>query len=264
MAQLRTLYDEEFIASGCDPSLYDPQDAFDNTVGTYATNFAIGAIGFLFALLFLFAKKPFPWVCYFFLTGLSYLLAGVGHYVGDESFNDKLVPAFIPILLVANHLLLDRGLCSLTESRKARIVLLLVDIAVVAANVVYNAILGGLLLLGISLLVSFIVMLFLFVYHIMVLKGNRLVSVGKALAVLIMGGSLVIQVVLAGDCGSDEYEFCFENCPLPDPVHFNHNALFHAVFAVGFFLQGMLEFRQPTGLFTVRKVDDGAKRSISR
>lgn len=61
MAPIRTLFDQEFIDSGCDPSLYDSQDAFDDTVGTYATDFAIGAIGFLFALLFLIAKKPFAW-----------------------------------------------------------------------------------------------------------------------------------------------------------------------------------------------------------
>ena len=29
------------------------------------------------------------------------------------------------------------------------------------------------------------------------------------------------------------YEDCWEDCPLPDPMEFNHNALFHALYAAG-------------------------------
>ena len=131
----------------------------------------------------------------------------------------------------------------------------------VVANVAYNVILGGLLLLGISLLVSYVIMLLVFAYH-MLLEDNMRISEGKLFAVSFMGGSLVIQVVLAGDCGSDAYEVCFVDCPLPDPMQFNHNALFHSIFAVGLFLQGIVEFQQPTGLFTVRKAN-GDKSNVS-
>ena len=254
MAQPRNLFDEEFIDSGCDPSLYDSQDAVDDTVATYATNYAIGAIGVAFALLFLMAKKSATWACYFFLTGVGYAIAGVGHQVANSDVDVNQLPVIL-ILLVANHLMLDRGLCSLTESRKARAALLVVDLAVVTANVAYNVILGGLLLLGISLLVSYVVMLAFFVYHLIV-GGSIGIAFGKAFAVVLLGGGLVIQVALAGVCGSDAYEVCFEDCPLPDPMNFNHNALFHTVFAVGLLLQGIVEFLQPTGLTTVRKAND--------
>jgi hypothetical protein len=252
---LRRLYDEKYIDSGCDPSLFDPADQVDDTLGTYATNYVIGAVGWVFALLFLVARKPTTWACYFFCTGIGYLLAGVAHQWGenaDESLKDIVRFAFIPILLVANHLMLDRGLCSLTESKRIKAILLGVDLAVLSLNIAHSVASESLTWLGISLLVSYVVMLALFLYH--VVQGeDRCIAATKALAVSILGGSLVLQVALSGACGKDAYKECFKDCPMPDPIHFNHNGLFHSVFAVGLFLQGMVEFRKPTGALTTSK-----------
>ena len=38
---------------------------------------------------------------------------------------------------------------------------------------------------------------------------------------------------LADVCGDPGYEDCGEDCPLPDPMEFNHTALFHALYAAG-------------------------------
>ena len=46
-----------------------------------------------------------------------------------------------------------------------------------------------------------------------------------------MIGGMLIQVALADVCGDPGYEDCWEDCPLPDPMEFNHNALFHALYA---------------------------------
>ena len=250
---LRRLYDENYIDSDCDPSLFDPADQVDDTVGTYATNYVIGAVGWIFALLFLVARKPTTWACYFFCTGSGYFLAGVAHQWGenaDESLRDIVRFTFIPILLVANHLMLDQGLCSHTESKMIRAILLVVDLAVLAVNIAHSVASESLTWLGISLLVSYVVMLALFLYH--VVQGeDKCIPATKALAVSILGGSLVLQVALSGACGKDGYVECFKDCPLPDPMHFNHNGLFHSVFAVGLILQGMVEFRKPTGALTI-------------
>ena len=46
-------------------------------------------------------------------------------------------------------------------------------------------------------------------------------------------GGMAVQVALADVCGDPGYEDCWEDCPLPDPMEFNHNALFHALYAAG-------------------------------
>ena len=48
-----------------------------------------------------------------------------------------------------------------------------------------------------------------------------------------MIGGMAVQVALADVCGDPGYEDCWEDCPLPDPMEFNHNALFHALYAAG-------------------------------
>ena len=50
---------------------------------------------------------------------------------------------------------------------------------------------------------------------------------------VVMIGGMLIQVALADVCGDPGYEDCWEDCPLPDPMEFNHNALFHALYAAG-------------------------------
>ena len=56
---------------------------------------------------------------------------------------------------------------------------------------------------------------------------------------LIMAG-LLVQVLLTPTCGSSEaYENCFRDCPMPDPLKLNHNALFHLLVAIGLIFQAI-------------------------
>ena len=65
--------------------------------------------------------------------------------------------------------------------------------------------------------------------------GARVCVTGavKVMAGVVMIGGMLIQVALADVCGDPGYEDCWEDCPLPDPMEFNHNALFHALYAAG-------------------------------
>ena len=65
-------------------------------------------------------------------------------------------------------------------------------------------------------------------------KGARVCVAGavKVAAGVVMIGGMLIQVALADVCGDPGYEDCWEDCPLPAP-EFNHNALFHFLYAVG-------------------------------
>ena len=48
---MRSLYDSEYIQSGCDPLLYNEDENVDNSVGTWcSTNYAIFAVGLFFAI----------------------------------------------------------------------------------------------------------------------------------------------------------------------------------------------------------------------
>ena len=60
----RSLYDQEFIDTGCNETLMGEEQGFvaltqvDDSVGTWATNYAILAIGLLGAFLFSCMKDP--------------------------------------------------------------------------------------------------------------------------------------------------------------------------------------------------------------
>lgn len=49
---MRILFSSEYLDSDCDPSLYVEDDAFDDTIGTWLTNYAIFAASFFFAIKF--------------------------------------------------------------------------------------------------------------------------------------------------------------------------------------------------------------------
>jgi uncharacterized membrane protein YGL010W len=185
------------------------------------------------------------WACYFLGTAVAYTVAGVGHQLADKGnnvyYNDNKY-AYIPILLVANFVLLYQGVSSLTESKLAKILLLLVNVAVMVVNFLFFR----LMVLGVTLLVSSVFMVLVFLYH-ACHSGKKLSAAVKASTIVLLAAGLVIQVTLSGVCGNDGYRVCFKDCLLPNPMRFNHNALFHTIFAVGHLFQGVAEFQNPTG-----------------
>jgi hypothetical protein len=54
----------------------------------------------------------------------------------------------------------------------------------------------------------------------------------KALGAFIMGAGFVVHLMLDQTCGNNAYRDCWKECILPAP-HFNHNALYHVLVALG-------------------------------
>jgi hypothetical protein len=77
-------------------------------------------------------------------------------------------------------------------------------------------------------------------------KKVMVVFTFRALALVLYLVGFTVQIVLKGVCGSGGYESCFEECPLPDPANFNHNAIFHVLVAASLVMLGVLEFVLPS------------------
>jgi hypothetical protein len=71
-------------------------------------------------------------------------------------------------------------------------------------------------------------------------------NIAKGFGVLLMFFGLIVQLLLRGTCGGGGYEDCFEECPLPNPSKFNHNALFHLLHMFGVLLLAVAEDRHPS------------------
>ena len=78
----------------------------------------------------------------------------------------------------------------------------------------------------------------------------------KALAILCLPGSWVVQMVLAPVCGDDGYIDCFKDCPLPNPGTFNHNAIFHIVYAAWLVFLAWAEDRSRGKAIAASNIDD--------
>merc|ERR1712232_20823 len=55
---------------------------------------------------------------------------------------------------------------------------------------------------------------------------------GGGAGIVFQIAGFAVQIALSPTCGDAAYENCFRDCPLPAP-YFNHNALFHVLYAVG-------------------------------
>ena len=104
-----------------------------------------------------------------------------------------------------------------------------------------------------------VVVLALIVYHMpqgaWCLEAKYLCLSAKALAVSLLGGSLVlmIQVTLANDWGDDGSGFCFvETAHSPILCIATIKSYFLLCFPEVTFLQGIVEFWQRTGFTTLR------------
>ena len=92
--------------------------------------------------------------------------------------------------------------------------------------------------------------------------GSGNYFIGKALGTVSMILGYVLQALLAGKCGDSAYEKCFADCPLPKPMIFNHNALFHVVYLIGMVVLGLFEDISPSVTskgFSYRSIDDSDK-----
>jgi hypothetical protein len=266
MAAARVLYNVSWINGGCDEAY--PQAGIlatttDNLLWTYATNYAIGIVGMLAMVAvirgqgslsgFLTGNKhDFRLAAFFGLTGIGYLIAGVGHQfyyhpVGPEEpkheLAEKLSYAFIilgnaSLSLILVALLL--GPCPIPKCFE--------DICDKAALVV-NAIVLGLTWnssppkdapVGLICVLTNLMLMVLFTVRKMF---------GQAASMLFMILGFAVQFKLAPMCGDTSYKdrACWKDCPLPVVGYenpFNHNALYHTIYAAALALFAVFVCKQ--------------------
>ena len=76
---MRELYSQAYIDSECTIP-YDAKTRVDNTVGTWATNFAIAVVGII--VTYKLIRKCHPSLPLFFaFTSVGYIIAGIGHII---------------------------------------------------------------------------------------------------------------------------------------------------------------------------------------
>ena len=241
----RELYDADYVAENCPPSEYDSDTQLDNTVGTWATNYVILGVGLLGCLLILVRmrlqqQKQQPdadnnnhkrkvWIAlYFGGTGLAYGIGGFGHQWHDSLAEKS------DAWDIATHIVNALALLSLQFyvalpilERTFRVVVTLICVAflAVAWALQEQAIMG----------LYMVLVLFGMGFYFFSWKQRDWVP--SAGCIVYMSG-LLVQVILAGRCGDAGYQDnCFRDCPLPDPMTFNHNALFHVLVAAGLTIQ---------------------------
>jgi len=232
----------EYVQGGC----IGPPPPFtntDDTPGTYLTNYLIGIVAFGGAIALgmspratfqfkVFSVNANVW------TAFGCVLAGQLHQIlHEDNLHQRhrslwvlsYVTTIVGIMffgLIGTKLLVFSDFLEKTCSRILDVVIALLGIAIS----LYQIFGGGSLL--ISGVYSGIVVLYVFV--VCLLARNYVGAVGTALMI----SGYAVQVILAPTCGDAAYAQCFKDCPLPAP-YFNHNALFHVLFAIGI---GLLDF----------------------
>lgn len=244
----RFLYDADFVDSGCDSSLFSEefleQTSVDNTIGTWLTNYVMTGVAWLAAVYFWYRHRQwqrelkesqavdsdkftsigFGWmILYNLLVGITYLWAGLAHQRFDEKDQQddywNIVTYSVGVTTaVTLH-------CQATWNWIIRGLVILGAIATaLSSSILMNNTFVGFYTLFVN-----IELVVYFAWY----QRDWLASVGTGLIVL--GG--FIQFGFRGLCGDDAYLECFEKCPLPNPMTFNHNALFHVVYMVGLIVQ---------------------------
>jgi len=227
----RLLYDETFVNDGCPPEDYDPLGEVDDTPATFISNYIIAGIALVGAFIWGYKRRKCYVGSYFLLSGIGYAVAGVGHQV-LETTEDNSTPFFIPSLAGVVLGIFCLQLEVVTRHRLATYAVFIIFVLVVATAGVLDFavdVVSSWLIGGAYLVVSLLLVAIGFVG----IHFDYWAGIGT---LVYLSGALV-QVALAGRCGDDGYENCWRDCPLPNPISFNHNALFHVLVAIGTMIQ---------------------------
>lgn len=229
----RKLYDLDWIEHGCNGS-YPNGTIIDDTFGTYVSNYLIGSIGLIAAVVMATDAKAtnlykISSICYFTFTAIGYTIAGVLHQILHVDTQPSLPKykiwwtfSFVGVLIgsaalcvLGNHLL----------PWPSPIVKMLdgIVLAIHAAIIIENFIDPQMIATG---ALSGTVVLYLLAVWAATCQW------GKAFSMFSCAVGFVTEASLAIVCGDDAYKSCFAECPLPAP-YFNHNALFHVLYALG-------------------------------
>lgn len=251
---MRTLYDNAYLSSGCTIP-FDESTNLDNTTWSWATSYALAGVSFMSAALVFKQQrsKALLMILYLSFTGIGNTVAGASQQFGTSA-NDwqyyVLSGVAVGIVLFANALFMRTG-----------ILFFFYDLSLIA-NLLWLAINGGIFattfifdsqqahVAGLALTVTYFAMCMLYGWVICgweKIPGKRWAMFLKILAMWTNIAALVEQFILSETCGrAGGYENCFKECPLSDPVVFNHNALFHILLIAGICLLTIGELKLPT------------------
>ena len=236
----RDLYDAEYVAAHCPPSDYDSDTNLDTTVGTWSTNYIIAGVGLLGCLYFYYfgvvrrreggeKQRRKLWIAlYFGGTGLGYGIAGVAHQLYDSKDAKSIVWD------LSAHLCNALGLLALQFYVVLPLFERLFRVGVSVLCLAFLGVAWALQSQAIMAIYVLVVLLGMGFYFFSWKQRDWMASLGC----LVYMTGLLVQLILAGRCGSKAYEEnCFAHCPLPDPMTFNHNALFHVMVIVALIIQ---------------------------
>jgi cytochrome c oxidase subunit IV len=219
----RSLYNKDYLQSDC-TTAYNEESKVDNLFWTYCTNFVLAAVCLLIALYFISKQGRWSLILFYLLVAVGNLISGFSHALIDHQVDGtRQTPFVITFILItlAHGFLLQTGLCTYTRVSKLwHAVLAVITLGVLALAFA----LWDLRVVGVFSLVTYLVIIY-------VVYPKWIQCAAMILGIL----ALLVQVSLAGNCGDDGYEECFRSCPLPNPDKFNHNALFHVIWAVSLY-----------------------------
>ena len=121
---------------------------------------------------------------------------------------------------------------------------LVVSCGIVVVDAVMNLVIANAMFGSLVTAVIFILYVRHIFYEYEEMSQRTLFKV-KAAGVGIIIAGMAVQVILEGPCGQAGYKDCFESCPL-DPLVFNHNAIFHFMYAIGVMIWGLSEAKSPS------------------
>mmetsp|Transcript_49254 Transcript_49254/g.86702 ORF Transcript_49254/g.86702 Transcript_49254/m.86702 type:complete len:266 (+) Transcript_49254:110-907(+) len=232
----RRLYDSEWMEAGCNGT-FPPGTNTDDTFGCYASDYLIAVVCLLGAMAIATKADASKWFKIlvagkFVFDGLGFGLAGLLHQIFHEdedhmehvllwkiSYTATLLGSLLLGLLVSKYLS-DKfdsffGYCQAYLNTTV--------VIVIGAVILQTATEPKLILTGAASGV-------LALYGVVVFAIRcQWLSVAGLVTMLV---GFLVQIVLAPKCGDNAYLDCFRDCPLPAP-DFNHNALFHCIYAVG-------------------------------
>lgn len=256
VSRSRLLFDEEYIDGGCLGAFPEGTNV-DDTVGTWSTNYAIGALDLLGVLLIyrqLLAvagmseeakSRRLALISHLLLHGVCFVLAAVGHQVitNTETQENGYWISAVAYCLVAwslPGLFLGQSYGFLESPTKIKVttssgfasgilIFILVAVGMVDAGQTIAGVFVG------------VVRLILLLHILLTLKNRGYQNKSDSLnlscyifwAIAMVAGiaGLICQVLLSPICGSDTaYENCFEDCPLPYEI--NHNFVYHLLEAL--------------------------------
>lgn len=231
----RLLWDSEYVEGGCEGEGPPPNTAVDNSPGTWITNYLIGAVSLGLSILILVMRRKSPSldskmaIFFHFFTGLGFSIAGYMHQISTVTSDEYVLGRLAyTSILIGNAFFAYLGMkIAGWGSTRVLMPIILTCITVI----VYVA-------LTFDMLVTYIFLVFTTIVMFAICLSRRSSSGRlKPVGVGFLLAGFILQQGLASLCGAGGYSDCWKSCPLP-AQSFNHNALFHTMYALGLSILG--------------------------